>query len=124
MNPFQTWTQADADAYNRKATSRIIESQRNTPVESEPDLHDDILDFCRERGWIAVHSRMDRKTTQAVGIADFIIAAAQGRVFWIEVKSKSGKLSVAQKGFAMQLDKLGHECFLVRSMDDFREVVK
>lgn len=94
------------------------------PVEREETLHDEIEAHCRERGWVCVHSRMDRPTTTAKGVCDFIIAAPFGLVWWIECKSRTGKRTPAQIGFAMQLEKLGHRCYEIRSMAEFLEILK
>lgn len=99
-------------------------ARRKAGVAIESDLHDDILTYCRERGWVAVHSRMDKPSTTAKGVADFIIFADRGRTFAIECKSRSGKRTVDQIGFMMQLNKLGHACYLVKSMDEFRKIVE
>ncbi len=93
-------------------------------VTDESQLHDDILAYCREHGWRAIHSRMDRKTTTAKGDPDFVIFADRARVFAIECKSRTGKRTVDQIGCAMQLEKLGHDCSLVRSLAEFKELTK
>jgi hypothetical protein len=93
------------------------------PVEAEADLHDEIIAHCRSKGWAYAHNRMDKKSTAGNGVADFIIFADSGRVFAIECKSRSGKRTVAQMGFAMQLNKLGHKCWCIKSMEEFKEIV-
>src|SRR5207245_2822223 len=50
------------------------------PVESEKQLHSDILLECRSRGWIAIHSRLDRPSTTAIGSPVFVICADRGPV--------------------------------------------
>lgn len=76
--------------------------------ERESDLHDQIAEYCRERGWYFVHSRMDRKTTTAKGVFDFCIAMPKGRVAWIELKRKGGKASMEQLATQVHLRHLGH----------------
>ncbi len=116
---------------------QLIEMQRkldagrkqklNSPpdaVEREADLHEQISDYCRSKGWVVIHSRMDMRTTTARGVADFIIFADWGRVFCFEAKTRLGKLSTEQLGFKMQMEKLGHAVNVVRGFSEFLTVVK
>jgi hypothetical protein len=93
-------------------------------VEDESPLHADIIAYCKNKGWRYIHSRMDQPPTVGSGVCDFIIAADTGRVFWIECKSKSGKLTMEQTVFIAWLSKLGHTVSVVTSMAEFREAIK
>lgn len=93
-------------------------------VEDESVLHRDIKRHCDHMGWRYVNSRMDKRSRVGEGITDFIIAADRGRVFWIECKSRTGKLSLDQLAFITWLEKLGHEVAVVDSMAGFLEAVK
>lgn len=88
-------------------------------VEIEGKLHDDILDYCRKQGWYVVHSRMDKKTTNALGTPDFIIAMSDGRIVWIEAKAKGRKPTKDQMAACCWLNKLGHCYYIVYSMTQF-----
>jgi len=95
-------------------------------VERERDLHDDIIEFCNAQWppWKFIHARMDKRSTIAVGANDFTIFASRGRTFCIECKRKNEKLDPDQLIWQKQMDMLGHRVFVVRNMDEFREVVK
>jgi len=96
------------------------------PADAEPverDLHDKILAECKARGWIAIHARMDRPTTTAVGTPDFVILADGGRLFLVECKSKTGKLTTAQLGFIAWSEKLGFPVQTIRSMSEFKALI-
>lgn len=93
-------------------------------VERESDLHEQIFDYCRQRGWIALHGSMAERTHRTAGEPDFVIIADHGFTFYIEAKSKHGKLSPAQNALRHQADKLGHTFHVVRSFSEFMEVVK
>ncbi len=93
------------------------------PVSLEADLHGQIEQFCRSKGWLCVHSRMDRPSTVAVGMPDFIIAADGGRTYWVEVKRPKGKATPAQLGTIAWLQKLGQTAAICWSMDDFLKLV-
>lgn len=97
---------------------------------NESDLHDQILAECRRRGWLAIHSRMDRKTTTACGTFDFIILTdiirygdVSQTVLLVEAKTRTGKLTVAQQALHAHARKLGHTVHVVRSFDDFLKLL-
>lgn len=105
-------------------TNRRAEPASTEGVEKESDLHDQIQQFCRDRGWVCIHSRMDRAATNQVGTPDFILGADDGRVFWIECKRKNAKCSPAQNAMLAWLLKNGQKACVVRSMAEFREAIK
>lgn len=105
---------------SRQAVPR--DSQADTLDES--DLQDRIVGYCRSKGWFPVFSGMHRRTSIPLGSPDFIIYTDNGRVFTIETKSKTGKQTPEQIGVQFMLNKLGHQYYLVRSFEQFLDVVK
>ena len=93
------------------------------PVEEESTLHDQILDECKKRGWLAFHGSMAHRTFRTPGEPDFIILA-NGRIFFVECKTRAGKLSIAQSAMIAHAAKLGHTIHVVRSFREFLEIVK
>ncbi|TXH10455.1 MAG: hypothetical protein E6R03_15410 [Hyphomicrobiaceae bacterium] len=93
-------------------------------VEIEANLHAEILEFCRVRGWRAHHSRMDRPATCGVGTPDFAIAMPNGVTVWVEAKARTNKPTKEQTGWLAALNILGHVTGVVRNMDEFRAVIK
>ncbi len=91
--------------------------------EREKELHDAILSECRERGFITIHSRMDRPSTTAIGSPDFVVVTP-GKVIFCECKSRSGKLTKEQQAMCAWFEKLGQKCHIIRTMEDFRELLK
>jgi hypothetical protein len=91
------------------------------------------MDECRRRGWLVIHSRMDRKTTTDCGVCDFIIFTDITvevndwfKVYitlLIEAKSKQGKLSPSQLAFAAHAKKMGHTIQVVRSFEEFLKLL-
>lgn len=56
------------------------------------------------------------------GVSDLIILTPN-RILFIEVKTEAGTQSGAQKSFEARLKTLGYSYYLVRSLDEFKEVV-
>lgn len=108
--------------------SRVSDSQTNATaskaVEIEADLHEDILEFCKVRGWRAHHSRMDRPATCGVGTPDFAIAMPNGVTVWVEAKARTKKPTEEQLAWLAALNILGHVTGVVRNMDEFRTVIE
>lgn len=115
------FTQAEYNAYMARQ-SRPVES-RHVGESDESKLHEQILNECRRRGWIAYHCRMDMPTTLMKGIPDFTIFADGGRVILVECKTAKGKLSVEQAAVNAWLSKLGQTVHVVRSLEEFMEVI-
>jgi hypothetical protein len=92
-------------------------------VGPEVELHGKIAAECRRRVWQFVYHDPTRPTTCAAGVCDFIIYADGGRMFHVECKSSTGKLSEAQLIFIAWLKRLGHTVHVVDSFAGFLEVV-
>ena len=90
---------------------------------SEALVHDAILSECRRHGLCVIHSRMDRASTVAVGAPDFVIALPAARTLWLECKSATGILREEQAVWLANLQDLGHEAHLIRSIDEFLSVL-
>lgn len=107
---------------SRKVICENLEAPRG--VSKESDLHDQIISFCKSKGWIYFHGSMAHKTHRCSGEPDFQILADGGRVFLIECKTKIGKLSPEQAGLKIWAERLGHTIHVVRSLEEFLEVIK
>lgn len=101
-----------------------VQPNAASAVSRESDLHDQIEQFCRDNGWVCVHSRMDKPTRNGEGVTDFIIATDDGRTLWIEAKRKGGKLSPAQHAFVHWLERNRQIVAVVHSMEEFIAVTK
>ena len=93
------------------------------PTGREAELHEEVFDECRRRGWIALHGSMAERTCRTLGEPDFVILADGGRVLLVECKSRTGKLSPAQAALKCHAEKLGHTVQVVRSLDDFLKLL-
>lgn len=92
-------------------------------VEEEAELHNDIIKFCKERGWLYFHGSMAHRTKRVPGEPDFVCLAPEGRVLFIECKSKTGKVSMEQAGVIMQAKKLGHTIHVIDNFPDFIAII-
>lgn len=57
------------------------------------------------------------------GVSDLIVILS-GKVVFLEVKTEKGKQSEAQKRFEEKVKSLGHEYFIVRSINEVKEALK
>lgn len=103
------------------------QSRKEAPTsggeKNEAHLHELIFAECQRRGWIALHGSMAERTHRTAGEPDFVCIADGGRVLFIECKSRTGKLSAAQFALKFHAEKLGHTIHVVRSFEQFLEVI-
>jgi hypothetical protein len=88
--------------------------------ETECDLHNAIIDYCRERGWQYLHGSMAARTHRTLGEPDFTILAERSQLRMVECKSKIGKLSTDQQAFIAHANRNGHVVYVVRSIEEFK----
>jgi len=89
-----------------------------------PGLHAPIKADCAQRGWRYIYSDPTKPTTIGEGVCDFIIFADRGRVFFIECKSKTGKLKDSQRIFICWMEKLGFKVHVITAMSEYLEIIK
>lgn len=56
------------------------------------------------------------------GVSDLIVVL-EGKVLFVEVKNSIGKQSPKQKLFQSQIENLGFQYHLVRTLDEFKKVI-
>lgn len=61
--------------------------------------------------------------TGLVGIPDLVLIQPGGKVTWLEVKTKKGRLSANQKRMHDRLQSMGHRVAVVRSVEEAVKVV-
>lgn len=69
---------------------------RDTVPKAEKQEHDELIRYLEHKGWFYHHSRMDKATTSARGIPDFIVGLC-GQGVCIEFKLPGRKLTPAQE---------------------------
>ena len=95
----------------------------NEQATNESKLHAEINDECKRRRWLAFHGSMAHRSRRTIGEPDYVIAAPDGRVFFIEAKTKTGKLSTEQLAVGHLLNALGQRYAVVRSISEFIDFV-
>jgi hypothetical protein len=95
-------------------------------AEKEVRLHERIMEWCSSQWprWLYIHARTDMASTIQIGAPDFVIIAPGGRIFFVECKSATGKQTTDQLAWMALAQNLGHKYYLVRSFEEFLEVVK
>lgn len=92
-------------------------------AEDESELRERVRKDIAMRGWAVFCGTTAARTGRTVGECDLTLAASNGRVFFIELKTRTGKLSVSQQAVHAHLLKLGHKPLVIRSIEEFIEAV-
>jgi len=107
----------------RKTGEKAVDSEPQTPTGHESDLHFDVIAELRRRGWLYFRGNMGERTGRTLGEPDFTIIGSKGRVFFVELKTRTGKLSPAQLAVMTHANSLGSQIHVVRSMKEFHAIV-
>jgi hypothetical protein len=123
-----SWDQHRVDAHQAKFTPKHQQPPDVQGVKLESELHDQIESELKRRRWYYVHSRMDKPTTTALGVTDFIIAIPENgemhaRTLWLEAKRHGAKLTKEQNIVRHILKSGGHRHEVVYSMKQFLELL-
>lgn len=116
-------TQTEVALYQQKHTKLYggpTTEQRRTAQELKDErvFHGAIMGYLRLMGVKGVvHSRMDRKSTQACGVPDFLFAI-KGQAVAIEAKVAGRQPTPEQIGWLEALRQDGWLTTVVRSLDD------
>jgi hypothetical protein len=116
-------TTAELQAFLARRQAKAPQPTGQADEGAERDLHQKIMDECDRRRWLNFHGAMNKATHRTCGEPDHVILADRGRVFLIECKSKSGKLSMAQLAVFAQAITLGHSMHVIRSFREFLQLV-
>lgn len=115
------WSPEQLREYQARQDARSAKTKPNLPpvVDDQPErvLQNRVEAYCQENALYAFHDRSRGKNTP--GHPDLIIAMPGGRTLWLELKSKTGRLSSDQARVRLMLMALGHEWHEVRSYRQF-----
>lgn len=118
-------TQEEVMAHEMRVNPVAHSKSPSDAVERESKLHTDIIDWCNSQfpRWKFRHARLDRKTTEPLGIEDFTIFASDNRTFHFECKARGKKRTTEQLAWSFEMGRLGHVVHLVESMSQFLAVI-
>lgn len=105
-----------------KAGLTADEAYQKFADRSEKELHKLIYAELTRRGVVVIHSRMDRKSSTAVGIPDFCYCY-DGVAFAVEVKTATGPLTREQKTTLEKMSANGWSTHVIRSFDEFLKLL-
>jgi hypothetical protein len=91
-------------------------------VEAESDLHEYIMERVRARGWLAFHGSMAHRTRRTKGEPDFVILSEDGGAFFVECKSKRGKVTTEQQAIIAFAARLGHSISVISSRSEWDDL--
>ncbi len=57
------------------------------------------------------------------GVSDLIVLKPNGETIFVEIKTDVGIQSLVQIKFQNKVEELGFKYFVVRSLDDFKELI-
>lgn len=119
-------TSAEYEAYEAKRLARKQPTQDAAPRSkteiSEKKLHDQIIKYAAERGYLLFYSAMDRKTSRRIGEFDFTCCLPGGRIIFAECKVCGRKPSESQLSVQAWLRKLGHTAEIISSLSEFEQL--
>ena len=97
----------------------------DSPADEGPEskLQRTIRDYCADQKWQCHGGSMAHRTRRDSGEEDFVIRASAGRVFFVECKSKTGKLRPEQQTNLQWAAILGHTIHVVDSFQQFLNLV-
>jgi hypothetical protein len=123
------WTEEELIAYQERQSRHkwgLPIDVNNIVPESEPDTGPESVLQLKIESWLDSHAIAyvhDRsRGRNRPGQPDIIAAMPFGVTLWIELKSKTGRLSVEQKIFQLKLLRLDHLFFEIRSFKKFLEI--
>jgi hypothetical protein len=115
---------ADPAERKRLIGSPLLSAERHAAEDAkvERELHKLIINELLRRGIFFIHSRMDRKSTQALGTPDFAFVIG-GLPVAVECKTATGSLTQEQRAVSILMQHNGWAYHIVRSFDEFRAVL-
>jgi len=105
-----------------KAGRTLDEVIEDNQVKSERNLHDQISAYLRIKDIWFCHSRMDKRTTTAVGTPDYLMSVRSVPIA-LEAKVGYNKLSDEQIAVQKAMEKDGWRYFVVRNLEAVKIVL-
>ena len=119
------WTHDELTAYRQKRTTlnEVDKTDASESEDSESRLQRRIIEYCESNGYYVFHDYS--RAVNKPGHPDLIIAMPEGRIVWIELKSKTGRMTDDQTRVYLQLKAMRHEAYRnVRSFKQFIAIIQ
>jgi hypothetical protein len=91
-----------------------------SPPMKEADVLRQVKAILQIHRWLVI--RIQQGMGCHKGVSD-LVAIKDGRTVWIECKAPAGKLSPYQQRFCQDITAAGGQYFVVRNMDDLRNIL-
>lgn len=89
----------------------------------ESELHSQIEAELKARQWMYFHGSTSSRTRRTIGEPDYQIFGNNGRFWLVELKTKTGKLSIEQMALGVLAEHLGHKIHVIRSIEEFIQLI-
>lgn len=66
----------------------------------------------------------NQRMGQKPGVTDLVVMLDKGLTIFVELKTKTGRLSEDQKKFGSELTRRGHYGYVCRSLDEFIKIIE
>jgi len=86
----------------------------------EKTIQSKIVAYCKQQGVLC--KKID--STSSVGFPDLVVVLPDGKVYFIELKTPTGKLSKLQERTINSLKRNHANVFVCRSLEEFKRVIK
>lgn len=116
-------TQSEYRAWLAKTADLRTAILGSTGCDNESKLQLEIRNWCAARNIPCGCARMDKPSTMPLGWPDMTIVL-NGRVLFVECKTRTGKRTKEQQIMAMLFERQGHTIHIVRSFEDFLQLTQ
>ena len=118
----ESFKAANPHVFAKGTVGQILLEPEDAPptkqeIKTEKQLQDQIAGWLEIQGTVVIRSRMDRKTTVAVGTPDLLMSIRM-RPVAMEVKLPGKKLTEEQRNIMLRMTGNGWACYTVRSLDE------
>ena len=117
-------TDAQLKQMEARVAPKVSDKRTIFAVQREGDLHDQVADYCKARGYLIRHDRMGRRTTGRIGWPDYEIFMPNNRFCALELKAKGNKASEAQLATIAWFHKFGFTAEIVDNLSDAVRVME
>jgi len=94
----------------------------------ESEIQKEIVSYCKKCNFLVFRMNVNNKSYNIKGLPegtpDLLIITPAGNNMWVEIKNETGKLRPKQIEFHEKLRKYNQDVYVVRSLEEFIEILK